>query len=190
MRLVVIGLLAHTVLSTNPAGQAFLDGNKAKPGVITLPSGLQYRVLAFGSGTQHPLKSTECKCHYEGRTAQEFVKSGKTFDSSFKRGEPAAFAPDQVIAGWTEALQLMVAGDQWELYIPSELGYGDSGAGDDIGAGDALIFTLHLLELNGPGKAITSDEVEVRRHRGGRGAKRHGGMGGMGGRGSASSELR
>ena len=121
-RHVLAALLVATTVATNNEGLTFLKENKEKAGVSTLPSGLQYRVVASGSGTQHPLPSTDCKCDYEGRTAQEFVKGGTTFDSSFKRGEPATFAPNQVIAGWTEALQLMVPGDRWELYIPSELG--------------------------------------------------------------------
>lgn len=104
-----------------------------------------------GDGESHPLASTDCTCHYEGRTAQEYSKSpkGKTFDSSFSRGEPTNFAPNGVIAGWTEAMQMMVEGDKWELFIPSELGYGDSGQGSDIGAGDVLIFTLQLIKING-----------------------------------------
>jgi len=136
---------------TNEFGKKFLAENKAKEGVVTLPSGLQYRVLEEGDGEAHPLASTDCTCHYEGRTAQEYSKSpkGKKFDSSFDRGDPSNFAPSGVIGGWTEAMQLMVEGDKWELYIPSDLAYGDSGQGGDIGGGDVLVFTLHLLKING-----------------------------------------
>ena len=104
-----------------------------------------------GDGEAHPLASTDCTCHYEGRTAQEYSKSpkGKKFDSSFDRGDPTNFSPSGVIGGWTEAMQLMREGDKWELYIPSELAYGDSGQGGDIGGGDVLVFTLHLIKING-----------------------------------------
>jgi FKBP-type peptidyl-prolyl cis-trans isomerase FklB len=137
---------------TNSFGKQFLEKQKAEPGVVTLPSGLQYRVLREGDGEAHPLRDTQCSCHYEGRTAQEYSKSpkGKKFDSSYDRGSPTSFAPSGVIAGWTEAMQLMVEGDKWEMFIPSELGYGDSGQGGDIGAGDVLVFTMELLKIEGP----------------------------------------
>ena len=167
-------LLALVALASNEFGEAFLNAHAAQPGVVTTASGLQYRVLQAGDGRQHPLPGTSCSCHYEGRTAQEHSKSppGKKFDSSFDRGEPASFAPNQVIRGWTEALQLMVAGDKWELYIPSQLGYGEGGAGDDIGAGDVLVFTLHLLGVNGPG--VPAKQPRPRRHGGRGGGKRSG----------------
>lgn len=152
MRGLLLALLPLLVSGgTNAFGKKFLAENKGKAGVVTLPSGLQYRVLEEGDGEAHPLSSTDCTCHYEGRTAQEYSKSpkGKTFDSSFARGDPTNFSPSGVIAGWTEAMQLMVEGDTWELYIPSELAYGDSGQGADIGAGDVLIFTLQLIKING-----------------------------------------
>merc|ERR1712048_851349 len=136
---------------TNEYGTKFLEENKQRDGVITLPSGLQYKVLRAGEGADHPLVDSECSCHYEGRTAQEWSKSpqGKKFDSSYDRGEPTEFAPNQVIAGWTEAMQLMVEGDKWEMYIPSELGYGDSGSPPDIGGGDVLVFTMEIVTING-----------------------------------------
>ena len=113
MRALLLALHAMAwVAATNSPGAAFLEVNKQTMGVVTLPSGLQYRVIESGTGTEHPLPSTECTCHYEGRTAQEHP-NGKKFDSSFDRGEPATFAPNQVIAGWTEAMQLMTAGDRW-----------------------------------------------------------------------------
>ena len=108
------------------AGEAFLEKNKTAEGVITLNSGLQYKVLRAGDGDSHPTVSSPCECHYEGRTAQNYP-SGTKFDSSYDRGSPATFAPNQVIKGWTEAMQLMVEGDKWEMFIPSDLAYGDNG---------------------------------------------------------------
>ena len=150
-------LLATLLLSaglsagSNAFGKQFLEENRARPGVVQLDSGLQYKVLEEGDGDAHPLRDTDCTCHYEGRTAQAWSESpkGKKFDSSFDRGTPSNFAPSGVIRGWTEAMQLMVAGDKFELYIPSEMAYGESGQGGDIGPGDVLVFTLHLLKING-----------------------------------------
>ena len=93
------------------AGIKFLEENKSKEGVITLPSGLQYKVLKEGPGLEHPKVGTPCECHYAGR-----LLDGTEFDSSYKRGQPTTFAPNQVIKGWTEAMQLMVVGDKWEMY--------------------------------------------------------------------------
>ena len=92
------------------AGAAFLAANKDKDGVITLASGLQYKVLEEGAGMEHPTVSTPCECHYAGR-----LLDGTEFDSSYMRGTPTTFAPNQVIKGWTEAMQLMVQGDKWEM---------------------------------------------------------------------------
>ena len=100
-------------LATNAAGLKFLAENKDKDGVVTLPSGLQYKVLRSGDGTDHPLVNSPCECHYEGRTAANYP-SGPVFDSSYARGTPTTFAPNQVIKGWTEAMQLMGEGDKWE----------------------------------------------------------------------------
>ena len=105
------------------------------------------RHLHLPSAGKTPLFSTPCKCHYSGT-----LIDGTEFDSSYKRGEPLTFAPNQVIKGWTEAMQLMKEGGQWELYIPSELGYGERGAGGMIPGGAVLIFTLELLEVLGPAK--------------------------------------
>jgi len=133
-----------------------LEENKKKEGVIALKSGLQYKVLKQGAGKYHPKKSTTCQCHYAGTTLAltENAWDLETdqwdeFDSSYKRGEPTSFAPNQVIKGWNEALQLMVEGDKWELYIPPKLGYGDAGAGDKIKSGDLLIFRLEMLKIEG-----------------------------------------
>merc|ERR1711974_569044 len=129
----------------------FLEENAKMPGVITLPSGLQYKVLKAGEGADHPLVGSPCECHYAGTTpsltpnAVELPEAEwSEFDSSYKRGSPTTFAPNQVIKGWTEAMQLMVEGDKWEMYIPSELGYGDGGSGDKIKGGDVLIFRMEI----------------------------------------------
>merc|ERR1711861_91360 len=107
--------------------------------------------LARGDSENHPKASTSCECHYEGK-----LIDGTVFDSSYERGSPTSFAPNQVIKGWTEAMQLMVEGDKWEMYIPSELGYGDSGSPPKIGGGDALIFTMEIIKIKGGTKpAIT-----------------------------------
>ena len=134
--------------TTNEAGRKFLDENKGKQGVITLPSGLQYKVLRAGEGESRPTADSKCECHYEGRIAQNYP-DGDTFDSSHSRGMPTEMAPDQVIKGFTEAMQLMVEGDKWELYVPSELGYGGHGRPPKIGGGDCLVFTLELLKILG-----------------------------------------
>ena len=106
----VVLVLSHVSLvlaGTNEAGLAFLAKNKDKPGVITLPSGLQYKVLKKGKGLDHPTVSAPCSCHYEGK-----LLDGSVFDSSYERGQPTSFAPQQVIKGWTEAMQMMVVGDK------------------------------------------------------------------------------
>ena len=105
---------------TKEFSEKFLAENKVKEGVVTLPSGLQYKVVRAGNGGGHPLPNSPCVCHYEGRCAKDYP-AGKKFDSSYDRGSPTTFAPNQVIAGWTEAMQLMVEGDKWEMYIPSNL---------------------------------------------------------------------
>merc|ERR1711998_344587 len=141
------------VAATNEAGTKYLEENKNKPGVVTLPSGLQYKVLKKGEGTSHPTKDSPCECHYEGT-----LIDGSEFDSSYKRGSPTTFAPNQVIKGWTEAMQLMVEGDKWEMYIPSDLAYGESGSPPKIPGGSALIFRMEILKIKGDKvDAITCD---------------------------------
>ena len=115
-------------------GPKFLEEKSKEPGVTTLPSGVRYKVLKAGEGKKSPGPSDQCKVHYEGR-----LISGKVFDSSFKRGSPATFAPSGVIAGWTELLQLMVEGDEWEVYIPSDKAYGSNGQGADIPPNSVLV---------------------------------------------------
>lgn len=122
-------------------GKAFLEENKNKPNVVTLPSGLQYEVLTEGNGKK-PKATDQVKCHYEGT-----LIDGTLFDSSIKRGQPAVFGVNQVIPGWVEALQLMSEGAKWKLYIPAELGYGAQGAGEMIPPHSALVFDVELIEV-------------------------------------------
>ncbi len=123
------------------AGQAFLDTNKTKAGVKVTPSGLQYEVLVLGSGPM-PKPTDTVTVNYEGK-----LIDGTVFDSSYERGEPATFVLNQVIKGWTEGLQLMPVGSKFRLYLPSQLGYGPQGAGEDIGPNSVLIFQVELLSI-------------------------------------------
>ncbi len=123
-------------------GQAFLESNSKKEGVVTLPSGLQYKELKAGTGKK-PRLSDKVTTHYHGT-----LINGKVFDSSYTRNDPATFPVNGVIAGWTEALQMMNEGSQWELYIPSNLAYGTRGAGRDIGPNEALVFKVELLRVH------------------------------------------
>ena len=122
-------------------GEKFLIDNGKKEGVITTKSGLQYQVLREGNG-KRPTAKDSVKCHYEG-----FLIDGTVFDSSVQRGEPAVFGLQQVIAGWTEGLQLMGEGAQYRLFIPSELAYGSKGAGDQILPNSTLIFDVELIKV-------------------------------------------
>ncbi|MDP2158235.1 MAG: FKBP-type peptidyl-prolyl cis-trans isomerase [Nitrospirota bacterium] len=122
-------------------GEAFLAENKKKEGVKTLPSGLQYKVITEGSGNS-PKETDTVTTHYRGT-----LIDGTEFDSSIKRGQPATFAVKGVIKGWTEALQLMKEGSKWQLFIPSELAYGERGAGQQIGPNSALIFEVELISI-------------------------------------------
>lgn len=123
------------------AGEEFLNINKGRTGVVTLSSGLQYQVLKQGEGVK-PTKADKVKCHYHGT-----LINGTVFDSSVQRGQPTVFGVSQVIAGWTEALQLMPVGSKWRLFIPSELAYGEHGAGDTIEPNSTLIFDVELLDI-------------------------------------------
>ena len=127
-------------------GTAFLAANKSKEGVVTLPSGLQYKILKAGTGPK-PTASDTVVCNYSGT-----LISGKEFDSSYKRGQPATFPVSGVIKGWTEALQLMPVGSKWQLFIPSDLAYGERGAGGDIGPDSTLIFEVELLSIQDKSK--------------------------------------
>ena len=123
------------------AGEQFLADNAKKQGVTVTASGLQYEILSQGSGRQ-PKATDSVKCHYEGR-----LIDGTVFDSSYRRGTPATFGLNQVIAGWTEGVQLMQEGAKYRFYIPFNLAYGANGAGDSIPPYSALIFDVELLEV-------------------------------------------
>lgn len=123
-------------------GRKFLAENGQRPGVVTLPSGLQYEVLKAGTGAT-PKATDKVTVHYHGT-----LLDGTVFDSSVERNKPATFPVNGVIKGWTEALQLMKVGDKWKLFIPTELAYGSRGAGSDIGPNAALIFEVELLGVN------------------------------------------
>ena len=122
-------------------GEKYLKENAKKEGVITTPSGLQYQVLKEGNGKKPPAKDS-VKCHYEG-----FLIDGTVFDSSVQRGEPAVFGLQQVIAGWTEGLQLMQEGGKYRFFIPYRLAYGEGGAGAMIPPFATLIFDVELIEV-------------------------------------------
>ena len=125
-------------------GEAFLAANKAKEGVVTLPSGLQYKVITQGSGPK-PGPTDTVVCNYRGT-----LINGTEFDSSYKRGEPLAFQLNRVIRGWGEALQLMPVGSKWQLFIPSDLAYGEQGTPDGtIGPNSTLIFEVELVSIQG-----------------------------------------
>eukprot|EP00934_Nitzschia_sp_Nitz4_P005695 Nitzschia sp. Nitz4//scaffold35_size145790//120754//121414//NITZ4_003053-RA/size145790-processed-gene-0.214-mRNA-1//1//CDS//3329549193//5685//frame0 len=144
--LLFLSLIVFVSAGTNQAGLDFLAKKATEEGVVKLDSGLMYKELVAGTG-KTPLVNSPCSCHYSGA-----LIDGTEFDSSYKRGKPTTFAPNQVIKGWTEAMQLMKEGGKWELYIPSELAYGDRGAGGRIPGGSVLVFTLELLEVKGASK--------------------------------------
>jgi FKBP-type peptidyl-prolyl cis-trans isomerase FklB len=122
-------------------GEAFLDENGKKDGVVTLPSGLQYQVIEKGKGPS-PKATDTVEVHYRGT-----LTDGTEFDSSYKRGTPATFPVNGVIAGWTEALKIMKVGSKWRLFIPAKLAYGERGAGRDIPPNAALVFEVELLGI-------------------------------------------
>ena len=126
---------------TKESGIVFLEENKKREGVVTLPSGLQYEIINAGLGKK-PTAADRVQCHYEGT-----LIDGTVFDSSIKRGQPAVFGVSQVIAGWVEALQLMGEGSKWRLYIPYDLAYGANGAGEMIPPYSALIFDVELIKV-------------------------------------------
>jgi FKBP-type peptidyl-prolyl cis-trans isomerase FklB len=132
-------------------GDKFLAENKTKPGIITLPSGLQYKVIEAGSG-QKPMDQDIVNVEYTGR-----LINGKVFDSSAEHGGKVSFQVNEVIPGWQEALKLMPVGSIWEVYIPAKLAYGERTPGGVIGPNETLIFNLHLLEVN-PNKAPVNEQ--------------------------------
>ena len=131
-----------SVASTNKiASQKFLESNKTKPGVITLPSGLQYKIIRNSTGAK-PSGDNKVKVHYKGT-----LIDGKVFDSSYDRGEPVSFNIPQVIKGWQEVLPLMTVGSKWQVYIPPDLAYGERGAGEAIAPNSTLIFDIELIGI-------------------------------------------
>src|ERR1700694_2987117 len=124
------------------AGKDFLEINQLKPGVISLPSGLQYEVITQGEGAK-PKATNKVTCHYHGT-----LIDGTVFDSSVKRGQPATFPLNRVIKGWTEGLQLMAVGSKWRFFIPPQLAYGERQTGSDIGPNSTLVFEVELLEVS------------------------------------------
>lgn len=134
--------LAEEAYAVNKnAGEKFLAENAKKEGVVTLPSGLQYKVMTEGNGKK-PSATDRVQCHYEGT-----LIDGTIFDSSIKRGEPAVFGVNQVIKGWVEALQLMQEGAKWRLFIPYDMAYGEHGAGEMIPPYSALVFDVELIKV-------------------------------------------
>lgn len=123
------------------AGEAFLTDNKTKEGVVTLPSGLQYKILKVGDG-KTPTEADTVECNYRGT-----LIDGTEFDSSHRRGQPATFKAAGVIPGWKEALKLMPVGSKWQLFVPHQLAYGERGVGRDIGPNATLIFEVELLAI-------------------------------------------
>lgn len=124
-------------------GVNFLEANAKKPGVISLPSGLQYEIITKGQDGPKPLATDKVKTHYHG-----MLINGEVFDSSVERGEPISFPLNQVIPGWTEGVQLMSVGDKFKFFIPYQLAYGERGAGNVIPPYSALIFEVELLGIN------------------------------------------
>ena len=123
-------------------GEEFLAENAKKEGVVSLPSGLQYEVIKKGTGTKSPAATDTVTVHYKGTTID-----GAEFDSSYSRGSPTSFPLNRVIPGWTEGVQLMKVGDTYRFYIPSDLAYGEQGAGGSIAPNSALIFDVELIEI-------------------------------------------
>jgi FKBP-type peptidyl-prolyl cis-trans isomerase len=146
-------------------GQDFLAANRTKEGVVTLPSGLQYKIIKKGDGAEKPTAEDSVVCHYRGT-----LLDGKEFDSSYTRNEPAKFALNRVIKGWTEGLQLMNVGSKWQFFIPANLAYGTNGSPPRIPGNATLTFEVELLGIQGkttnaPAAAaqpvVTSDIIKV-----------------------------
>ncbi len=133
--------MSQSAETNKKEGDAFLAANKAKEGVVTLPSGLQYKILKVGTGPK-PTATDSVVCNYRGT-----LINGTEFDSSYKRGQPATFPVNGVIKGWTEALQLMPVGSKWQLFVPPDLAYGTRGAGNEIPPNATLIFEVELESI-------------------------------------------
>lgn len=136
-----MAMAADKAAQAQKDGEKFLAENKTKEGVVALPSGLQYKILKAGTG-EKPAATDTVTCNYRGT-----LIDGTEFDASEKHGGPASFPVNQVIAGWTEALQLMPVGSKWQLYVPSQLGYGPQGSGPQIGPNSTLIFEVELVSV-------------------------------------------
>jgi FKBP-type peptidyl-prolyl cis-trans isomerase FklB len=147
--------MAAIAAKNKAEGDAFLAANKSKEGVVTLASGLQYKILTAGTGPK-PTATDTVVCNYRGT-----LINGKEFDSSYKTGKPATFGVGQVIPGWTEALQLMPVGSKWQLFVPSSLAYRDRGAGAEIGPDSTLIFEVELLSIQEKSKDDKSAKPEA-----------------------------
>ena len=140
------------------AGEAFLAANKDKPGVVTLPSGLQYKIIEPGTGPK-PTASDSVVCNYRGT-----LIDGTEFDSSYKRGQAATFPVGQVIKGWTEALQLMPVGSKWQLFIPADLAYGERGTnGGPIGPNETLVFEVQLVSIQAKPQSAPGAQPQAQR---------------------------
>ncbi len=133
--------MSKKISGVKEAGEKFLEENKKRSGVVTLPDGMQYEIVTKGTGVI-PKATDTVKANYIGT-----LIDGKEFDNSYKRGEPLSIPVSGVIRGWTEALEMMPVGSTWKLYIPSDLAYGDRGAGGVIPGGATLIFTIELLDI-------------------------------------------
>jgi FKBP-type peptidyl-prolyl cis-trans isomerase len=135
-------------------GETFLAANKSKPGIVTLPSGLQYKILHVGTGPK-PTASDTVSCNYKGT-----LIDGTEFDSSYKRGQPTTFPVSGVIKGWTEALQLMPVGSKWQLFVPAALAYGDHAASAVLGPNSMLIFEVELVSIQDKTQAKPADKTD------------------------------
>jgi len=140
-------------------GQQFLSANKTKEGVVSLPSGLQYKVLTPGKGPK-PTAADMVVCQYRGT-----LIDGTEFDSSYKRGQPATFPVNRVIKGWTEALELMPVGSKWQLFIPPDLAYGDRGFGTLIGPNATLVFEVELVSIQAPNSTPPATQNDTKTNR-------------------------
>jgi len=147
--------LAAIGAANQKQGEAFLAANKSKAGIVTLPSGLQYKILATGTGPK-PTTEDTILCNYRGT-----LLNGTEFDASEKHGGPATIPVGGVIKGWTEALQLMPVGSKWELYIPPDLAYGNRQAGPDIGPNSTLIFNVELVSIQEKPKDAPADPAKA-----------------------------
>jgi FKBP-type peptidyl-prolyl cis-trans isomerase len=150
-----IALRRETLHKNKKDGEAFLAANKAKDGVLTLASGLQYRIVKAGEGKK-PSGNDIIFCNYRGT-----LIDGTEFDSSYRRGKPSAFAFSRVMKGWKEALELMPAGSRWEIFVPSELAYGATGAGTLIGPNSTLIFDLELVSIRSRVNNTQEPQTEI-----------------------------